>query len=160
MKGILAGNTAKTNEEYKNVIKYRMKIIVVLLIIGIITVAVGFGAELYMKTSASENIHEVFSAAGIDLIIISSILWIKNRLLLNDEVKLKKNRLNNTDERIHEIGNKSFKLAAIVMLIVSYATALIGGLFDPLLAQVLLFIPCIFLIAYIIAFKYYNNKMW
>lgn len=41
MKGILAGNTAKTNEEYKNVIKYRMKIIVVLLIIGIITVAVG-----------------------------------------------------------------------------------------------------------------------
>lgn len=90
-----------------------------------------------MKTSASENIHEVFSAAGIDLIIISSILWIKNRLLLNDEIKLKKSRLNNTDERIHEIGNKSFKLAAIVMLIVSYATALIGGLFDPLLAQVL-----------------------
>lgn len=159
MRGILCGSTANTNEEYRKVLKNRMRIMVVISIIGVITAAVGFGAEFYLNTSINEHILGVYSGVGTGLSVIGIILWIKNRLLLNNDEKLKESRLNNTDERIQEIASKSFKVAAIVMLIALYLTALIGGLFYPVLVKALLFISCIFLLSYMIAFKYYNSKM-
>lgn len=159
MKGILCGTTAKTNEEYKKVIKSRMKIMVVIIIIGIITSTIGFGAEFYLKVSTNEMMMGVYSGLGVGLFVAGTILLIKNRMLLNDEEKLKASRLNNTDERIQEISNKAFRIAALVMIVALYATALIGGIFYQVLIQVLLFIVCIFLLSYVIAFKYYNNKM-
>lgn len=101
----------------------------------------------------------VYSGVGTGLSVCGIILWIKNKLLLNNDEKLKESRLNNTDERIQEIASESFKVAAIVMLIALYLTALIGGLFYPVLVDALLFISCTFLLSYIIAFKYYNSKM-
>ena len=159
MKGILCGATAKTNEEYKNVLKSRMKFMVAISIVGIITATVGFGAEFYFKASINDHMLGVYSGIGVGLFVAGIILWIKNRLLLNNDEKLKESRLNNTDERIQEISNKAFRVATYMMLIALYATALIGGLFYPILVQVLMFIVCTFLLAYIVAFKYYNNKM-
>ncbi|WP_297424815.1 hypothetical protein [Clostridium sp.] len=159
MKGILCGSTVKTNEDYKKVVKNRMKVMILITIIGILTATVGFGAEFYLNTSISEHMLGVYSGVGVGLFAVGIILWIKNALLLNNDEKLKKSRLNNTDERIQEIGNKSLRVAACLMLITIYVTALIGGLFYPILVEVLMFISCIFLLTYIVAFKYYNNKM-
>ena len=80
--------------------------------------------------------------------------------MLNNDEKLKKSRLNNTDERIQEIRIKAFCVATYVMLGALYATGLIGGLFYSVLVKVLLFIASTFFLAYMIAFKYYNNKIW
>jgi len=159
MRGILCGSTARTNEEYKKVIKDRMKVMVTIIIIGILTAVIGFGAEFYLKTPISEHMLGVYSGVGIGLFIVGTILWIKNKRLLNNDEKLKESRLNNTDERIQEIGHKSFRVASYVMLIALYATALIGGLFYPVLVEALMFVSCTFLVAYLIAFKYYNSKM-
>lgn len=159
MKGILCGTTAKTNEEYKKIIKSRMKMMMVIIVVGIITAAIGFGSEFYLKVSINEQMMGVYSGLGVGLLVAGTILIIKNRMLLNNEEKLKVSRLNNTDERIQEISNKAFRIAALVMIMALYATALIGGLFYQVLVQVLLFIVCIFLLSYVIAFKYYNNKM-
>ncbi len=49
MKGILCGTTAKTNEEYKKVLKTRMKFTVPVIIIGIITAALGFWGNFISK---------------------------------------------------------------------------------------------------------------
>lgn len=159
MKGILCGTTAKTNEEYKKVIKNRMKMMVALIFIGIITAIVGFVAEFYFKVPINDTMLGVYSGIGTGLFAAGIILWVKNRLLLNNEEKLKISRLNNSDERNQEIGNKAFLAATYVMLVVLYATALIGGLFYPVLVKILLFIACTFSLTYMIAFKYYNNKM-
>lgn len=159
MRGILSTSSAKNNEEYKQVIKSRMNVMIGFIILGIITSSLGFTAEFYLDTSINEHMLGVYSGVGIALFIMGIILWIKNRFLLNNEEKLKESRLSNTDERIKEISNKSLKAAAYVMLITLYVTALIGGLFYPILAEVLMFISCIFLLSYVIAFKYYNSKM-
>lgn len=159
MRGILCGSTVKTNEEYRKVVKNRMRITAAIVIIGIITAAIGFGAKFYLKTWISDYMIGVYFGVGVGLFVSGTILWFKNRLLLNNDEKLKESRLNNTDERIQEISNKSFKAAAVIMLIALYSTALIGGLFYPILVKVLLFISGIFLISYMIAFKYYNSKM-
>ncbi len=159
MKGILCGSTAKTNEEYRKVLKNRMRIMVAIVIVGIITAAVVFGAKFYLKTSIDDYMLGVYSGVSTGLVVSGTILWIKNRLLLNNDEKLKESRLNNTDERIQEISSKSFKVAAIVMLILLYSVGLIGGLFYPVLVNAFLFIVCTFLLSYGIAFKYYNSKM-
>lgn len=159
MRGILWGSTAKNNEEYKIVLKSRMRFMIALTIVGIITAAIGFGAEFYLNAPINEHMLGVYSGIGVAFTVSGITLWFKNRILLNDEKKLKESRLNNTDERIQEISNKSFRAAAYVMLIALYGTALIGGLFYPILTEALLFISCTFLLAYTIAFKYYNSRM-
>ncbi|MEQ8155557.1 MAG: hypothetical protein ABRQ25_11840 [Clostridiaceae bacterium] len=103
MRGILCGTTAKTNEEYKQVIKKRMKLMIVIAIIGFITATVGFVAESYLKLPISEQMSGVYTGIGVGLLAGGIALWIKNRLVLNNDQKLKESRLNNTDERIQEI---------------------------------------------------------
>ncbi|EQB90437.1 vacuolar-type H+-ATPase subunit I/STV1 [Clostridium punense] len=159
MKGILTGTTAKTNEEFREVIKSRMKIMVILMVIGIITAAIGFASEFYWKLSLNDHMLGVYSGVGVGLFICGAGLWIKNKFLLGNDIKLKESRLSNTDERIQEIGNKAFRIASYVMIIILYATALIGGIFYPILFQVPMFIVSCFLITYVISFKYYNKKM-
>lgn len=159
MRGIMCGTIARNNEEYRKVIKSRMNLMVIISIIGIITAAIGVISEFYLEVPINDHMLGVYTGVGAGLFGVGVILWVKNRLLLNNEEKLKESRLNNTDERIQEISNKAFRLATYIMVIALYATALIGGLVYPILASVLMFIVCIFLLAYTIAFKYYNNRM-
>lgn len=158
MKGIW-GTTAKNNEEYKEVIKKRMKLMVLLIIIGAITAAVGFGSEFCFNVTINEHMIGVYTGVGVGLFVAGLILWIKNKIVLGNEAKLKESRLGNTDERILEISNKAFRIATFAMIAAMYVVALIGGLFYPILVEVLLFIVCMFLVAYVIAYKYYNSKM-
>lgn len=159
MKGFLCATTAITNEEFREVVKSRMRIMVILMIIGIITAAIGFTAEFYWKASISDHVLGIYSGIGVGLFICGAALWVKNKLLLGNDIKLKESRLSNTDERIQEIGNKAFRIASYVMIVTLYVTALIGGIFYPILFQVPMFIVSCFLITYVISFKYYNRKM-
>ena len=159
MKNIFCTTTAKTNEEYRNVIKNRMKIMVGFMVIGIITALAGLLGEFYFKTPVSDKVLGVYTGLGSSLFSAGLVLWIKNKILLNNEEKLRKSRLSNTDERNQEIARKALNIAAYVMLASLYVIGLIGGIFYPILFNVLSFIVCIFLLTYIVAYKYYNKKM-
>lgn len=159
MKEVLSGSKAKSNEEYRKVIKNKMRIMAVIAFVGIITAAAGFLSEFYFKVSVNEKMLGIYSGLGSSLFACGAVLCIKNRRLLNNEKKLKESRLSNTDERNQEISNKALKISAYVMLIALYATGLIGGIFYPILFEVLLFMVCVFLLSYTIAYKYYNSKM-
>jgi uncharacterized membrane protein len=159
MRGFICSTNVTTNEEYRNVVKTRMKLFVAFIIFGIVTASVAFYAEMNMNVAINEHMLEVYAGVGVGLILVGTMLWIKNRRLLNNEEKLKESRLSNTDERILEISNKAFRVATYVMLIAVYGIALIGGLFYPELVQILLVLVSAFLLTYVIAFKYYNNKM-
>lgn len=159
MKEIFCTTTARTNDEYREVIKKRMRTMVLLIVIGFITALVGFGAESYLKLSINEHMLGVYTGVGTGLFVGGIILWIKNKLLLDNEDKLKESRLSNTDERIQEISNRALRTATYVIIIVLYAIALIGGLFNQILFEAFMFVIFTFIIAYAIAYKYYNSKM-
>lgn len=159
MKGLFCGCSANSNEEYKKVIKTRMKIMILLFVIGNITLAVALLAKNIWTVSINEHMLGVYSGVGVGLMAASVILWIKNKLILADEEKLKKSRLSNTDERIQEISNKALRVGTIVLLIALYALGLIGGLFYPVLVKILLSMVFVFLIAYLIAYKIYEKRM-
>lgn len=159
MKNIFCTTTLKTNDEYKNVIKKRMKVMIGLMVIGVITFLASILGELYFKTPVSDKVLGTYTSLGSSLFTVGLVLWIKNKRILNNEEKLRQSRLNNTDERNQEIARKALNIAAYAMLASLYVIGLIGGIFYPILFNVLSFIVCIFLLTYVVAYKYYNKKM-
>ncbi|MDF2909067.1 MAG: hypothetical protein K0R34_4388 [Herbinix sp.] len=159
MRGLLCGTTAKTNEEYKQVVKVRIYRFIGLGLIGAITLITALLAEFYWKLDVKEEMLGVYTGAGFGILLISVIMIIKNMLMLKDEEKLKESRISNSDERIKEISNRAFRTASIIMLIAMYALALIGGLFNPVLVKLLSMVVSIFVFAYLVSYYVYNKKM-
>ncbi|MDD3223407.1 MAG: hypothetical protein PHX70_01660 [Clostridium sp.] len=159
MRGPLCGCKANNNEEYRKVIEKRMKFIALLFVIGTMTLIVGLLAKYVWTVKIEDKILGFYTGVGSGLAFLSIILWIKNKVILADEEKLKKSRLMNTDERINEINNKAFKVASIALLVSLYAIGLIGGIFNPILAEVLFILVCVFLLTYVIAYKMYGKTM-
>jgi len=159
MKGLLCNTTAKTNEEYRQVVKVRMYRFLCLGFIGSITLAIALLTEFYWKLDVNEHMLGVYTGVGAGLLAASIALWIKNKRLLGNEEKLKESRISNADERIQEISSRAFKMAAIVMLVAMYAVALIGGLFYPVLVEMLLAIISVFAFTYVVAYFAYSKRM-
>lgn len=159
MLGIFCGNECGTNEEYKRFIKRRMIYFIGTIILGAITLIVTFLGNKIFSGSISEKMLGVYTGFGSGLIIAGTILLIKNRLLLKNEEKLRKSRIENTDERNKEISLKATRVALGVMLVIMYLVALIGGLWYPELTKILLTLVGVFLLAYLIAYKVISKKI-
>lgn len=159
MKCVFGGSNARTNEEYRKVVIMRMRIMVGLVIIGIITAAVAIYAEFYTDAVLGDHILGVYTGVGFGLIMAGIVLFLKHLFLLKNEAKLKESRLNSTDERVKEIESKAFRAAAYVMIVVLYLGALIGGIYIPELIRYLLLVMGAFLLAYVSTYSYYNRKM-
>ena len=159
MRGILCGTTAKTNEEYKKVVKIRIYRLAGLGLIGAITLITALLAEFYWKLDVKEEMLGVYTGAGFGLLLVAIIMVVKNILMLKDEEKLKKSRISNGDERIKDISSRAFFIASVTMLIAMYALALIGGLLYPVLVKLLALIVGIFILAYLVAYYVYSKRM-
>ena len=159
MNGLLCSSKAKTNEEYRQVIKTRMSRMILLLVIGLITIVISIVAQHNDAFSISDQMINVYRGAGSGLTFAAIVLWFRNKTVLKDEQKLKESRLSNTDERLQEISRSSFRIASITLLIALYLVGLIGGLFYPILVNVLSGLVCIFLLVYVVSYKMYEQRM-
>ena len=159
MKGIFNSAIANTNEEYREIVKNRMKLFALMGAAGVITVTVALMARFQWRAVIKEEMLDVYTGFGIGLLIISVVLWILHRVTLNNEEKLKESRIKNSDERLLDISNRAFWFAGGVILAVMYGVALIGGLFFPVLVKMLLAIISVFLVSYLAAYRYYLKRM-
>jgi hypothetical protein len=159
MIGLFCGTKANSNEEFKKVIKDRMNKMIITFAVGVITLVVALLAEYVWDTPISEHMLGAYSGAGTGLILASILFWIKNKRMLSDDERIKKSRLNHTDERIQEISTKAFKAASVSLLIGIYMLALIGGLFYPILVTATLPLIFVFIAGYIISFFIYEKRM-
>lgn len=101
----------------------------------------------------------IYYGIGIGLIIMAIKFLLHNRRLLHDDAKLKEARLALTDERNIEINTLAVKRAALVTLIAMYVTALICGLFFPIITLIILLITSLFMTTYGISYMILNEKM-
>lgn len=159
MRGLLCGTTAKTNEEYRKVVKVRMLLLTLICIAGAATLVVALLARSYWEVSIAERMLGLYAGVGIGLLVGAFVILIKNAIMLRDEEKLKNSRLNNSDERNQEIRNKSIQFTMAVMLIAMYGVALIGGLYYPILVKIMISMIFLFLLAYMGAYQVYTRKM-
>lgn len=158
MNGFFCNSKATNNEEYKKVIQTRMTRMVFLFGIGCLTIAVSLIAKDNKAVTIGDQMLGVYTGVGTGLMFAAAILWIKNMLILKDDEKLKNSRLENADERIQEISLKAFRVAGFALLVALYGFGLIGGLFYPILVEVLMAKVSIFLFVYMIAYRIYDKS--
>lgn len=108
MIGFLCKYKANNNEEYKKIIKARMNLMVLIFVIGSITIILSLLSKTIWKISINTSMLDIYNGFGTGLVVVSIIMWVKNKSILGNEEKLKQSRLNNNDERILEINNKAW----------------------------------------------------
>ncbi len=159
MRGLFCGTAAKTNEEYRKVVKNRMLIFVFVGIAGAATLAVALLARSYWEVTINERMLGFYAGVGTGFLLGAIVLLIKDAILLRNEEKLKNSRLECSDERNQEISNKAIKIAMAVMLFAIYGVVLIGGLYYPILVKIMSGIIFLFLLAYMGAYQFYKRRM-
>lgn len=159
MLGMFCSSECKTNEEYKKVIKGRIFLFIGIIILGVITLIVTLFGDRYLNLKLSGKMLAMYSGIGTGLTVVGVLLLIENISILNNEEKLRKVRISNTDERNKEISLKSSKIALGFMLATMYLVGLIGGIWYPAITQVLFTIICLYLIVYLIAYKVISRKI-
>lgn len=158
MKGIFCTTTARTNEEYRQLLKKRNRLITGLILIGLMTLGIAlFAYQNHLL--ADDHTLSFYSGVGTGLTVGGLLLLFRNLRTLKDEHKLKTERLKNSDERLIEISSKAFRTASTAMLIAAYFIGLIGGLYEPVLFKVLWLLVTTLLLFYIGSYRYYEKKM-
>ncbi|MDD2415029.1 MAG: hypothetical protein PHI94_07685 [Eubacteriaceae bacterium] len=147
-----------TNAEFKEQMKARNRWLWVIPAAGLITFVLGLYGEFGMDSPLSDKMLGVYTGMGLGLFVVGVVLTIRNHRIMKDEAKLKAWRLKYTDERNIAISRKAWQIAAIVLLAGLYLGGLIGGLFIPVLVDVLLCGVCLFLVAYAIAWQVLNAR--
>ncbi|MBE6053467.1 MAG: hypothetical protein E7212_06055 [Clostridium sartagoforme] len=159
MLGMFCGSECKTNEEYKKVVKGRIVLFIGIIVLGVATLIVTFLGDRFFNLNVSKDMISTYSGFGTGLTVVGAVLLIKNISILNNGEKLRQVRISNTDERIKEISLKASRFSLAVMLASMYLVALIGGLWYPIITQVLFAIISIFLLAYTIAYIVISRKI-
>ena len=158
-RGLFCATTATNNEEYRRVLKKRNLWIAAIAALGILVAGVAFFAGQSGETALPDHILGVYCGFGTGIVLGMAVLFVRNLILLKNEEKLKQNRLENSDERLEMIGNKSANAALRVLLLVGSAAAMIGGIYEPVLIKALIFSLDLFLFSYLVAFAYYKKRM-
>lgn len=151
--------TFATNDEYREYLRKKDKSMRWIVVVGILLAVIGFWGEYKWTSVVDDYMLGVYAGVGCGLIIAGIMLGLKHRRIMKDEVRLKKARLEASDERVQEIGKCAFRMAAWIMIIAMYAISLIGGLWYPILTKILLVMVCVFLLAYMICYRVYEKKM-
>ena len=159
VQGTFCATTAVNNEEYRKVLKRRNVWIGLIAAAGLLIAGSALAAADSGAGILPEYILGVYCGFGTGLVLGMAVLFVRNMVLLNNEEKLKKSRLENADERLEQIGSKASQTALKVLLIVGSAAALIGGIYEPVLVKALLFGLDTFLFSYLAALAYYKKKM-
>ncbi len=159
MRGFFCRTTAKTNEEYRKVVKLRMLIMAFVGIAGAATLVVALVARNIWEVAINEQMLGVYAGVGTGLLVGGIVLLIKDALLLRNEERLKNSRLECSDERNEEISNKAVKFTLAVVLFALYGVTLIGGLYYPILVKIMTGMIFLILLSYMGAYQFYKNRM-
>lgn len=157
MRGLSLENV-KANQDYKEVVKRKIKLFVIIFILGLIMTLIAIGNAIFNVIPVQERITILYSGIGAGLIGASVVILFRYKKLLKNESALKEERLKTLDERNILISQMAAKSAAMFLILVSYIAMLIGGLFSEVIFYCFWFVVMIFLLAYLFFSLYYRNK--
>ena len=147
----------KSMEEFKKSVRAQNKIFIGLGLLGLFTLSASLVASFTPYLSISERAKGFLCGFGSSIIVISILLLIRNRKLLNDEAKLKEERLKMNDERNIMVNTLALKNACLILVAFLYI-ALIVGIFISRAMSICLFMSImVFFIAYL-GFRHYFSK--
>lgn len=158
MKGIFCSTKAKTDEEYREYLKTRVILLSVLGVIGFATIIAIMLMDHFDEKWLNDYSKGFISGIGSGLLGASVVLIIKNRKVMNDSKKLRRARIQATDERNIQISTAAMKVMTAVVFAAAYIIMLIGGIQYPILTKVTAFLICTAVLAYLIAYRAFSKK--
>lgn len=157
IKSILSTN-AKSDQEYRKVIKRRQNLCFIVMLIGITTAGFSFYFSNIKPSFLSDFFSGFYCGCGTGLVIGGILAYIKYRSLLKNEKRLHEKRLAENDERNQMISQKAFFMTSIIMIAILYTALLLSGLLSTILFQTLLSIVLLYFLIFLVTYIYYNKK--
>lgn len=159
MKSFFCGCHAKNNEEYRAVLRGRLRYLWVMLVAGIVTAISGLLLFLIDILALPSYQLGMMCGIGLGLALGSTMGIIRLKSRLSSEERLKESRLKETDERELEVNSKALRATARLILASLYVIMFVGGLFSQLIMLVCCLFIAIFLVSYSCFRIYYQIKM-
>lgn len=155
----LSGKKANTNEEFRQVVKAKIRSLIVLFFLGVLSfVASIVGSRIGMIDNDS-YLQGLFAGIGAGLVVTSIFLIIKYKKVLKDEEKLKALRLEQNDERNIYISNMAIKSAASTIIVLLYVVMIVGSFINMYISIIASVVIALSIIIYLGFNIYYNKKM-
>ena len=151
--------TAKNNEEYKAELMKRVRTLVVLCTLGVITLAT-MVVLIFLRPEMLESYEAgLFTGMGTGMIAggIMGIIQLKSRM--KNEDTLKKSRLAETDEREREISNVAMRMTSKIMMAALYLVMLFSLFVAREAALVMCGLIVLYFVSYVVCRKFISKRM-
>lgn len=155
----LWNTTAKTDEEYRGILKGRIRLWILLGLVGMITLMVGIISGLGAVGHQSSFLSGLYTGIGFAFLAISIARIIRTKKILKDDSKIRQMRLKAQDERTILISQKALSMAAVVLLVAMYIGMLVMGFINLTVFWILWSMIMCFMAAYLLARVYYEKKL-
>jgi hypothetical protein len=148
-----------TNEGYRKIVKKKAAVMLALMCLGLITIIVVEVCKRCFGINVSDFTDGTYKGFGTGLMVAGGLLYLKRISMLKNEEKLKKARIEESDERLRAITDAAWKAATIVLLLVMYVEFLIAGIGMPEIIRIIEPLIAVFFIAYLIAYRVISKRM-
>ncbi|EOS36469.1 hypothetical protein AALC16_18100 [Lachnospiraceae bacterium 29-91] len=119
---------ANTDEEYREILKRRIKLIPVLMLGGAASIAVS--VILMQSGEEKDFLAGMYMGIGCGLLGASTIQFLWIRSILKDAKKLRMKRLQEYDERNVQLNLKAHNTAGALLIVIGYVLMLVAGFFS------------------------------
>ena len=149
----------KNNEDYKEVLKAKRVVWLIMLLLGILTIGVGLMSNMWALPNIDDYMKGLYLGFGVGLSVVCSLKLLKIGKVLKNENLLKKERLKNYDERNISIYQKAIVSASFMSMLICYAVALVAGLFNTFITQMIFACVGVYLMIFLAFYFYYQKRM-
>lgn len=150
---------AKTDEEYREVLRKRQKRFFILGMVGVIAIMIGLYFSTMAKGPQEDFMSGFYTDIGFGVTVASIVLFWKKRKLLKDAKALRAARLKEQDERVSAITQKALSIAGLGTICFVYAGFLIFGFLDRTVYYTLMAVFWIFVLLFLAFRIFYEKKM-
>ncbi len=148
---------AKTDEEYRIVLKKRRKFIPVLILLGALSIVVSM--FLLQMEDEKAFVSGLYMGLGCGILAVSVVWFVRLRNLLKDEKKLRMKRLKETDERNIQVTLKAHYTAGVLLILTGYVIMLVSGFFSMEVFWTVWGLIMLYFILFIAGRLVYEKKM-
>lgn len=158
MIGPFCGIESTSNEEYRKIVRKKMRAALIGMAVGLLTILASFAVVEIFELPLDSHMQGFYSGVGTGILAASIVIWARYWIMLKDEEKLKRSRIDLSDERNKEISNAAFRVASLVLIIALYLAAFILGIWYPVVIKVLMGLVLVFAITYLVAYTVLSRK--
>lgn len=153
------GKGAKTDEEFKAVLKKRRFIIYMIMLAGIAAIGVSIYIGLDSSVGEADFLSGVYMGMGCGIFVAGIISLIKIKRILQDEKKLRHKRLEESDERNIMVNQKAYYMAGLMVITIGYIVFLFAGFFSMEVFWTVWALLMLYCFLFLVCKRIYDKKM-